>query len=153
MNERIDASTGEVLSDDDDRGYSAKNVVAADGGPIAKRSGHVSDVLRMLEDVQFNADVSEEMRELAKKMEAHAHNNKGVAKGQLQITLDFTLANGIFVITPSNKVKAPVQKRAGTALFLGESGSLGKNPPGQSAMFGDRAPRDDYDGPRDTRDV
>lgn len=139
-----DKTTGEVLSDDDDRGMHALSTVAADGGPIAKRSGHVSDVLRMLEDGQFNADVSEVMRELGKALEAHAHNNKGVAKGKLSIELDFTLANGIFVITPSHKVKKPEAKRIGTALFLGENGSLGRNPPGQGAIFGDRKPRDPY---------
>lgn len=148
-----DPETGEVLSDDDARGLDAKKLIAADGGPVAKRSGHVADVLRMLEDGQFNADVSVEMRELAKKMEVHAHNNKGLAKGQLTITLDMSLANGMFVLTPSFKVKAPVEKRMGTALFLGEDLSLGRNPPGQGAMFGDRAPRDAYDGARDTRDV
>lgn len=111
MTERIDSSTGEVLSDDDDGGYNALPTRAADGGPVAKRSGHVSDILRMLEDGQFNADVSVDMRELAKAMEAHAHNNKGVAKGKLTLELDFSLANGVFVITPSHKVKAPVHKR------------------------------------------
>lgn len=153
MSEKIDASTGEVLTKDEEGGFDAKRLQAADGGPVAKRSGHVADVLRMLEDGQFNADVSEEMRDLAKRMEAYAHNNKGAAKGQLQITLDFSLGNGVFVITPSSKIKAPVEKRMGTALFLGENGSLGRNPSGQGAMFGDRKPRDNYDGPREIKDA
>lgn len=153
MMEKHDPETGEILSDSDDGGYDALPTRAADGGAVAKRSGHLSDVLRMLEDGQFNADVSADMRDLAKQMEAHAHNNKGNAKGKLVIELDFMLGNGIFVITPSHKIKAPVQKRLGTALFLGESGSFGRNPPGQSAMFGDRKPRDDYEGPRDLKDV
>mgnify|MGYP001166292700 CR=1 FL=1 len=146
MNERAAPSTGEILDADDERGVDARSVVAADNKPVAKRSGYVSDVLRMLEGGQFNADVSSEMRKLAEKMEAHAHNNKGSAKGKLTISLDLSLANGIFVLTPQYTVKAPVQKRDGTALFLGEDGSLGRNPAGQNALFGDRAPKDDYAG-------
>jgi len=142
MNEQVNPETGEIV--EDDRGLDARSITAADGGPVAKRSGHVSDVLRMLEDGQFNADASEAMRELVRMMEAHAHNNKGAAKGKVTIELDMTLANGVFVLTPAYKVKAPVQKRLGTALFAGDTGSLGRNPPGQKAMFGDRQPRDPY---------
>lgn len=148
-----DPQTGEILSDDDDRGLDARNLVAADNKPVAKRSGHLSDVLRMLEDGQFNADVSADMRDLAVAMEAHAHNNKGQAKGSITLKFDFVRANGMFVITPSHTVKKPVQKRDGTALFLGEDKSLGRNPVGQSALFGDRKPRDDYEGPTETRDI
>lgn len=153
MTEQHDPVTGEILGPEDEGGVGAKPTRAADGGAVAKRSGYVSDVLRMLEDGQFNADVSGELRKLAEKMESHAHNNKGLAKGKLVIELDLTLANQVFTIVPSSKVKAPVEKRIGTALFLGENGSLGRNPPGQGAMFGGRKVRDDYDGPRDTRDV
>jgi hypothetical protein len=142
--DNIDQSTGEILSDDDELGVNALPTQAADGGLVARRSGHVSDVLRMLEEGQFNADVSDEMRGLAEALKAHAANNKGSAKGSLTIKLDFSMANGLVVVTPSSTVKKPVQKRDGTALFLGDNNSLGRNPPNQAAMFGDRAPRDDW---------
>jgi hypothetical protein len=147
-----DPVTGEILADDDTRGGGAVSVLAADNKPVAKRSGYMSDVLRMLEDGQFNADVSEAMRGLAAALEAHAHNNKGQAKGRLSLTFDFHLANGVLVITPNHTVKKPVQKRIGTALFVGEDGSLGRNPPGQRPMFGAQAPRDPYEA-REVRDA
>lgn len=152
-----DPKTGEILDDtdasgEDARALTARDGYAADGLPVKKRSGHLADVLRMLEDGQFNADVSEEMRDLAQAIDAHAHNNKGVAKGSMTIQLDLSQANGVLVITGTSKIKKPVQKRGGTALFIGEDGSLGRNPPGQSPMFGERKPRDPYDE-RKTRDV
>lgn len=146
-----DPETGEILDENDDRGYSATKVNTPDGGQIAKRSGHVADILRMLEGGQFNADASIEMRGLTKAIEEYAANNKGAAKGQMTITLDMSLGNGVLVVTPSTKVKAPVQKRMGTALFIGGEGSLGRNPQGEPAMFGDRKPRDEFEDrkPRD----
>lgn len=139
----IDDETGEIV--EDSRGLSARPVNAPDGNPLPKRSGHTSDVLRMLEDGEFDVEMSQKMRDLIHVMESHAHGNKGVAKGKLTITLDFALANGVFVLTPDFKVKEPVAKRAGTALFAAENGSLGRNPPGQAALFGVRPVRDDFE--------
>jgi len=136
--------TGEVLDDEEAGGEYARKLVAADGNPVPKRSNYVSDVIRMIEEGQFNIDASVAMADLCKVMEAHSHNNKGSAKGKLVLELDFMLGNSIFIITPKFTVKKPVEKRCGTPLFLGENGSLGLNPPGQRAMFGAREPRDPF---------
>jgi hypothetical protein len=142
-----DPVTGEVLDDDEAGGEYARKLVAADGNPVPKRSNYIADVIRMIEEGQFNIDASVAMADLCRAMEVHAHSNKGSAKGKLTIELDFMLGNSIFVITPKFKVKKPEEKRAGTPLFLGENGSLGLNPPGQRALFGQRAPRDPFAAP------
>lgn len=124
---------------------------AADGLPVPSRSRAASNLIKMLEDGDFDAELSHQMRGLFHALEAHAHNNKGQAKGKITLTLDMHLAHGMVVVTPDYKVAKPKQKRDGTALFIGEDGSAGRNPPGQSQMFGSRAK--DPDAPRETRDI
>lgn len=148
-----DPVTGEILEAHDDRGMQARAVIAADGQPVARRSGHLSDVLRMLDDGQFNADASVEMRKLLTAIADHAKNNKGVAKGNLTLKLDITMANGIVIVTPDVAVKAPKAKRDGTALFIGDESTLGRNPEGQAALFGDRKPIDPFADRQAVRDI
>lgn len=144
----------EVIDDDDVAGMDARNVMAADGNPQPKRSGYVSDVIRMLDEGQFNADVSEDMRDLTAYLHEYAKRNKGSAKGKLVITLDFVIGNNAMVVAPTHTVKKPVEKRAGTMLFMAENGSLGVNPPTQSPLIGNRPIRDNYQpGPGEAREV
>lgn len=135
MPEEHDPVTGEIIEGR-----------AADGSRLPPPAATIADTLRLLADGQFDADASAELRELIRKMEEHAFNQRGgVVKGQLTITLDIALANGAHVVTPSFKVKAPVPKQPGTLLFAFEDGRLSRNPPGQGALFGLHA----VDGPRD----
>lgn len=120
-----DPDTGEILQ-------------AADGRPMPRKAVTVADTLRLLADGQFDLDASEILRQLVKKLEAHAFTNRGVSKGKFTIELDISLANGAHVITPSVKMKAPEPKHLGTVLFAHEDGGLSRNPPGQSALFGVR---------------
>ena len=111
---------------------------AADGRPMPRKAVTIADTLRLLNEGQFDADASGEMRELIRQMEAHGFVNKGVSKGQITITLDIALANGAHVVTPSVKVKKPQIKVPGTLLFAHEDGGLSRNPPGQGALYGVR---------------
>lgn len=111
---------------------------AADGGRVPPPTATVADTIRLLADGQFDADISHDLRELIRKMEAHAFGNKGRAKGKLVITLDIELANGAHVVVPSAKVTMPVAKQPGTLLFAFEDGRLSRNPPGQRQLFGVR---------------
>ena len=136
--DNYDRETGEILGEDEAGGEYARSVIAADGNPQPKRSGMIADVIRMAEEGQFNLDASEAQAKLLETMQRHAKQNKGVSKGKITLELDFMLGNGIFILTPKFKVKEPEFKRAGTALFVGTGGTLGVNPPGQRAMFGEQ---------------
>lgn len=124
---------------------------AADGQPVPSRSRAMSNMLKMLDDGEFDMEASRAMRELFSALEAHAHNNKGQAKGEISMKFKLTLANGVLVVVPDVAVKKPVDKPTGTALFIGEDFSIGRNPPGQRALFGG-SPRDP-DMARETRDI
>jgi hypothetical protein len=151
--ERIDAETGEILSPDDPGPRKLARIENDDRVPVPRQARDVAGVIAMLEEGQFNADVSEAMRKLVIAMEAHAHNNKGNAKGKVTVTLDLHLANGIFVITGSHAVKEPVLKRLGTALFAREDGGLGRNPSGQYTSIGTQADARDVMLEGNIRDV
>lgn len=125
--ELIDMETGELTP-----------AIAADGGRIPPPAATIADTIRLLADGQFDADVSAETRSLIQKMEAHGFLNKGVAKGQIVITLDIAMSNGAHVITPSYKIKRPVQKQIGTLLFALDDGRLSRNPQGQGSLYGVR---------------
>lgn len=124
--EVIDPETGEIIER------------AADMRPMPRKAVTVADTLRLLLDGQFDADASANLRELIKKLEAHAFTNKGVSKGKFIIELDISLANGAHTVVPSVKMKAPEPKHMGTILFAHEDGGLSRNPPGQGALFGVR---------------
>ena len=122
-----DPETGEIIE-----------ARAADGLPMPRKAVTVADTLRLLCDGQFDLDASDNLRELVRKLEAHAFTNRGVSKGKFVIELDISLANGAHTIVPSIKMKAPEPKHMGTVLFAHEDGGLSRNPPGQSALFGVR---------------
>lgn len=128
--------TGEIV-EDTPRGL--QKVGDSNGQVVPRQGRDAASVIAMLEDGQFNADVAVDMRDLVSAMEVHAHNNKGVAKGKLTIELDLTLANGVFVLVGGHKVKKPVEKRLGTALFAREDGALGRSPAGQYQSLGHQA--------------
>lgn len=126
MADSIDPETGEITER------------AADGLPVPRKAGTIADMLKLLEDGQFDFDAAALMRELICKMEAHAHTNRGVSKGQMTITIDLLLANNAFTLVPSVKRKIPEPKHIGTVMFAHEDGSLSRNPPNQRVLFGVR---------------
>lgn len=150
--ERVDAVTGEIMQDDAPVSGTLRRIEESD--ETVPRSGrNVASIIALLENGDFNAEMGEDMRELVQVMEAHAHANKGTAKGKIAITLDMTLANGIFVITGGHTVKKPVAKRLGTPLFAREDGALGLNPAGQYRSIGHQSNLRDVAEERQTRDV
>lgn len=132
--ERIDQTTGEVLPADAPMPGTLRRMT--EDGPAPKNGRDAAGIIAMLEGGDFNHDMGEDIRDLVQAMEAHAHNNKNSAKGKVTITLDLTLANGIFVIVGNHTVKKPVAKRLGTPLFAREDGALGVNPTGQYRSLG-----------------
>lgn len=125
QDEQVDPETGEIVQ------------LAADGKPAPTRKAiTLADTLKLLDDGQFDFDSSDLLKELVKKMEAHAFTNRGVSKGQISIVLDLTMANGAITVVPSVKRKIPEPKHMGTVMFAHEDGGLSRNPPGQGALFG-----------------
>ncbi len=153
--------TGEIL-DHTEVPRGVQKIGDSHGVTVPRQGRDVASVIAMLEDGEFNADVAVDMRDLVSALEVHAHNNKGVAKGKLTIELDLTLANGVFVLVGNHKVKKPVAKRIGTALFAREDGGLGRNPGGQYQTIGHQSemrdtvidqPVRDHETHRPVRDI
>jgi len=152
--DNYDPNTGEVLGDDEAGGEYARNVIAADGNPQPKRSGMISDVIRMAEEGQFNLDASEAMGKLTRNDAAPRQAEQGRRRtGRITVELDFMLANGFIIMTPKCKLKEPEFKRGGTALFIGAGGTLGVNPPGQRALFGEQRAVREVAEPREVREA
>lgn len=149
MTERIDPETGEII-EPAATPHKLQRISDDNGVPVPRSGRDAASIIAMLEDGTFNADVAEDLRDLVAAMEAHAHNNKGVAKGKITITLDLALGNGVFVLVGGHTVKKPVAKRMGTALFAREDGALSRNPSGQYRQIG--GTRDVIDE-RDARDA
>lgn len=133
--ERVSVATGEILENETAVPTTLRRL-ENEGERIPRQSHNVAGIIAMLEDGEFNREAGEDMRDLVQAMESHAHNHKGVAKGKITVTLDVSLANGIFVIVGGHTVKKPVAKRLGTPLFAREDGALGLNPTGQYRSLG-----------------
>lgn len=147
-----DSVTGEIIDDDTPVPGTLRRV-EEDTRAVPRQSRDIAGIIAMVEDGQFNLDVSEDARELVQAMEAHAHANKGVAKGKISLTLDLSLANGIFVVVGGHTIKKPVAKRLGTPLFAREDGALGLNPAGQYRSLGHQGTLRDTVIEQPTRDV
>ena len=152
MTERVNPATGEII-DGDAHVPGTLRRVDQDTRAVPRQSRDIAGIIAMVEDGQFNLDVSEDARELVQKMEAHAHNNKGVAKGKITVSLDLSLANGIFVVVGAHTIKAPVAKRLGTPLFAREDGALGLNPTGQYRSLGHQGDLRETVIDQETRDI
>lgn len=152
MTDRIDAATGEII-DDSAHVPGTLRRVDQDTRAVPRQSRDIAGIIAMVEDGQFNLDVSEDCRDLVQTMEAHAHNNKGVAKGKITLTLDLSLANGIFVVVGGHTIKKPVAKRLGTPLFAREDGALGLNPAGQYRSLGHQRDLGEVIEQPETRDI
>jgi hypothetical protein len=135
-----DPVTGEILSSR-----------AADGSRLPPPSATLADTIRLLNDGQFDLDASAELRELVCKIQDHADNAKGVAKGSISIKLDIKMMNGAHVVTPTMKVTAPTPDQPGTLLFSDDDGRLSRNRPDQGVFFGTRMVADNTG--RDVRSV
>ncbi len=138
--EEHDPVTGEILSSR-----------AADGTRLPPPSATLADTIRLLNDGQFDLDASAELRELVRKIQDHADNAKGVAKGAISIKLDIKMMNGAHVVTPTMKVTAPTPDQPGTLLFSDDDGRLSRNRPDQGVFFGTRVVSDN--SARDVRSV
>lgn len=116
-----------------------QEIIAADGGRRHPAAHSLADLMRMLEDGQFDADVSYDLKELAGDIEniAQAQGNNGKIKAKLAITLEIVREpDGIYMLTAAHKITRPIEKRKRSVAWLTENNSFTPNMPNQGQMFG-----------------
>ena len=96
----------------------------------------VAVLLPQLEEGAFNAEVSDQFRDLIARMRDHGINGNGRAKGKLAITIDVTLDDGVFELRADFKVTAPKSRRGRSVFWATDGNNLTPENPKQMAMFG-----------------
>lgn len=128
--EAHDPETGEVLQR------------AADGGILPPAARSTADFIRMINQGQFDADVSVDLQRLAEAMEDRFQEVGGKVKGSITLSIDFVREpEGMYMMTGSHKVKVPAPlPRGRTVGWLTEQNFFTPNPPRQGQLFS--APRE-----------
>lgn len=132
---------------DDERGADDGPKRAVDGGIVPGTCNTLGEFVRTLEDGQFDADCYAAIRDLSAKLNEHAWQSGGKAKGKIVITLDITQEGAVNEIRSTFKVTEPVEKRAKSILWTTEDHRFTRTRPGQHQLFGIR----DVSTPSDVR--
>jgi len=114
---------------------------AADGARVMPAASTFGEFVRLLEDGQLDAELTEELRKLAGEMANAAIDSGGKSKGKLTLTFDFALEGRIFSIASKHKVDLPVPKRPKSVLWTTEDMRFTPNNPQQGQLFGVREVR------------
>lgn len=77
-----------------------------------------SHFIQMLQDGEFHAELSDELREISAELSNHVLSYGGSPKATLTIKIDFQLKEGVFEISPDFTVKKPKAKRGRTIAAL-----------------------------------
>lgn len=123
--------------------------VAVDGGIVPGTCNTLGEFVRTLEDGQFDQDCYAAIRDLSAKLNEHAWNSGGKAKGKIVITLDIAQEGAVSEIRSSYKVTEPTEKRAKSILWTTEDHRFTRTRPGQHQLFGIR----DVTTPNEVRSV
>lgn len=116
-----------------------ENLVAADGGRLHPTAHTLADFVRMVEDGQFDADVTHDMREMAVELE-----NMFMAQGgklKATITLKFELTreiDGYYLIAGTHSIKLPKVNRKRSLAWLTQDNLFTPQMPNQGQFFGVR---------------
>lgn len=119
MNEKINQETGEVMPE---RGEGAKSF---------------NSFLNTLEDGQFHAELTDELRELNAEMNNYALSYGLAAKGKISINIDVVLKNGIFEVVAKKKITNPEPPRVRSILWSTPGNNFTPQNPKQQDMFRD----------------
>lgn len=132
----FDPSTGEILE-----------TRAADGGQRYPAARSLAEFIRMLEDGQFDADVANDLNELAADMEDLSRTSTGKVKAKLTITVDIVREPaGHYVMATGYKIARPAEKRRQSVGWVTADNFFTPNKPHQGNLFGtirDVTPRRD----------
>lgn len=117
---------------------------AADGGHVPGACNTLGEFVSSLEDGQLSADCYDAIKDLSAKLNEHAWNNGGKAKGKVVLNLDFTQEGGITEIKATFKVTPPEAKRPKSVMWSTEDHRLTRTRPGQNQLFGVRDTSGDF---------
>lgn len=131
--ERHDPQTGEIIDGD-----AMEVELAADGGLVPYAAGTAGEIINMIEDGQFSADIVAAVAELVSTMTDMASATGNKQKGKLAITIDFATEGGPFTAKAAFKITAPKEVRRPTLLFTDERNRLTRTQPKQRQFFGVR---------------
>lgn len=123
--------------------------IAADGNRMPPAAGTFDAFIRVQEDGDLNAELSDALRTLAKELADHALTNNGKAAGKLKLEIGFSLDGRVFTIKSKFKVDLPEGKRPPSVMWMTEDGRFSPSNPAQLNMFGVRDTR----GPAGFRDA
>lgn len=124
-------------STEDDTDRTVEPIMAADGGRLHPTANSLADFVRFIEDGQFDADVTYDLRELAADMENLFMAQGGKLKATLTIKIDLTReVEGFYVLAASHTVKKPTENRKRSVAWLTDDNLFTPNKPGQGALFG-----------------
>lgn len=110
---------------------------AADGGHVSGACNTLGQFISSLEDGQFDADIHEQLRDLAAAMNDQARVLGG-SKGKLQITIDFKQEAQIVYVKGSYKLTMPEEPRVKSILWTTEDNRFTRSQPNQHQLFGVR---------------
>ena len=110
---------------------------AADGR-LLPTAFTLGQFLQLLEDGDFQAEVSDALREINGKLSQHVIDYGGTPKARLTVTVDFILDKGVFEIAADYAVKLPKAPRGKTVAWSTPENRFTPQNPRQMQMFGVR---------------
>lgn len=120
-----------------DQGGTVDSLIAADGGRLHPTCNSLADFVRMLEDGQFDADVTSDLRDLAEALEDLFMAQGGKLKATLNIKIELTREiDGYYLIAASHSIKKPTENRKRSLAWLTDNNLFTPNKPNQGSLFG-----------------
>lgn len=114
-----------------------EHLIAADGGRLHPTANSLADFIRMIEDGQFDADVTYDMREMATEIENLFAAHGGKLKATVDIKIELTReVDGFYLIAAKHKIKMPEPARKRSVAWLTEENLFTPQMPRQGALFG-----------------
>ena len=116
-----------------------ESLIASDGSRLHPSATSLADFVRMLEDGQFDADVTYDMRELNTDMEEMFRAHGGKLKATLNIKIEMTREiDGFYMIVVKYDIKCPQEARPRSVAWLTDQNLFTPNKPNQGSLFGVR---------------
>lgn len=116
-----------------------ENILAADGNRLHPTANTLADFVRMVEDGQFDADVTHDMREMAAEIENRMAMEGGKLKATLTLKFELTREpDGFYRIAASHTIKLPTLARKRSLAWLTQDNLFTPQMPNQGSLFGVR---------------